>query len=259
LYPRNLGYLYEKQKRYEAAAEWYRKALAVDEKYASAYNYLGLLAQAQRQWNPAVAQFKKAIELEPTEAKYPDNVGDLYREQREYVPAAEWYQRALAVDAHYPWTYYSLGLLAKTQGQWEEAVTQFQRAIELEPTEPLYPYNVGDLYRERREYAQAEEWYRKALAVDARYAPAHNGLGLLAKAQGQSDTAVTQLKKALELILTEVLPPHNPEDIYEELQLFEETKAWYCSDADVLCNIAWLLYLTSTDLITSGTFRHPSH
>jgi tetratricopeptide (TPR) repeat protein len=126
--------------------------------------------------------------------------------------------------------------------------------MELEPTEPIYPDNLGALYRERREYTQAEEWYRKALAVDARYAPAHNGLGLLAKAQGQSDTAVTQFKKALELILTEVLPPHNPEDIYEELQLFEETEAWYCSDADVLCNIAWLLYLTSTDLIQAERF-----
>jgi tetratricopeptide (TPR) repeat protein len=283
-YYSSLGDMFCEQKRYEAAEEYYRKVLAMDEKDTFAYNDLGLLYWARKRYEVAEAQFRQALAIAPTATLYPylqrqqkhyevaegwyrqalevntqhavayNDLGWLYQEQKSYKKAEEWYHKALAVDARYAETYNRLGLLAKARGQWEEAAAQFQRAIELEPTEPIYPRNVGDLYRERRAYEQAEEWYHKALAVDADYPWAYNSLGLLAKARGQWEEAAAQFKKALELLLTEVLPPHNPEDIYEELQRFEETEAWYCCDADDLCNIAWLLYLMSTDLIKAKRF-----
>jgi tetratricopeptide (TPR) repeat protein len=245
-----LGHLYLAQKDYAAAEEWYHKALAVEEKYAPAYSGLGLFYWAPKRSKAYEEQFRQALAIAPTESLYPWPMV----QQKRYEADEERYYKAFDVDAQHAAAYNALGILDQIRKRPEAAEEWYRKALELDPTEPLYPRNLGDLYEKQKRYAAAEEWYRKALVVDEKCAPAYNDLGLLAKAQGQWDTTVAQFKKALKLLLTEVLPPHNPEDIYEALQRFEETEAWHCSDADVLCAIARLLYLTSTDLIKAERF-----
>jgi tetratricopeptide (TPR) repeat protein len=96
------------------------------------------------------------------------------------------------------------------------------------------------MYSERNLFEEAQRWYHNALEIDAGYAAAHNGLGLLFKQQKRYEEALKAFSKAGELDPTEPLYPRNIGDMYRERNLFEEAQRWYHNaleiDRDMRCS-----------------------
>ena len=104
---------YEKRD-FDGAIDNFNRALAVDSKYAAAYNGRGAAKQAKGDLEGALADFARALELDPKLA-----------------------------DA-----YYNRGLLKKTKGDLEGALADYNRSIEINPNTAKghFDYKGGHYY-----------------------------------------------------------------------------------------------------------------
>src|SRR5262249_15652280 len=99
--------------------------------------------------------------------------------------------------------------------------------MELKASEPLYPRNLGDLLRENRQWEPARQAYEQALAIDADYAPAVNGLGLLHQARGEVEKAAALFRKAMGLNSKEPAFPRILGDVLRESRQWEAARQAY--------------------------------
>src|SRR3546814_2253079 len=81
--------------RAESAAHYYRRALALDPRYADAHNNLAILLESRGRFEEAAAHLEKAIALRPDSPSAYGNRGNLLRRQGRLVEAEESYRRAI--------------------------------------------------------------------------------------------------------------------------------------------------------------------
>lgn len=178
LFPRNLGdLLREMTPRVEDAEAAYMRALALDSRYADAFNGLGLLEDARGRTAEAEEFFLKAMEAEPLQALYPRNLGDLLRAKTNRWDEAEAaYNKALELDPQFVDAVNGLGLLAKARGRIEEAERFFRTAVTLAPAELVYTANLADLLNTSGRADDAETVLRKFIEANPTSADAYNAL-----------------------------------------------------------------------------------
>lgn len=92
--------LYE-QGRYQEAVESYDKALAIDPKYAAAWNNRGLALDNLGKHQEAVESYDKALALDPKLAPAWYNRGNALDNLGKYQEAAEALRRALRLDPNF--------------------------------------------------------------------------------------------------------------------------------------------------------------
>ncbi|MBW8866443.1 MAG: tetratricopeptide repeat protein, partial [Acidobacteria bacterium] len=90
-----------------------------------------------------------------------------------------------------------LGLLAIDAGRLADAAKSFERAAAIDSNNASYWANLGNARRAGGDRAGAEQAYRRALDVDARYADAANGLGVLLVEAQRPGEAVPWFERAL--------------------------------------------------------------
>jgi tetratricopeptide (TPR) repeat protein len=106
----------------------YEHAVALDKKFAAAYNMLGYTHIAMNNKRSAEADFKSYIKLRP------DN----------------------------PNPYDSYGELLQKMGRFDESTVQYQKALAKDPTFNSSMIRIGDNSLFKGDAAAAREWYRKA-------------------------------------------------------------------------------------------------
>ena len=126
--------------------------------------------------------------------------GDLEGAIKDLRTAASEGERAAAGLAE---TWKEIGALAYSAETWD-AIDAYKRATELAPNDPAARSQLGNLYMRRGELEKAAEQYRHvyetAEADDADWlALAAGSLGQVALRRGDTDTAETYLKEALDL------------------------------------------------------------
>src|SRR5271165_1319121 len=108
------GSIYERQKKYDLAEEYFHKVLASDPKSAQALNYLGyMLADRGTRLEEALGYIRRAVALDPQNGAYLDSLG---------------------------WVYYRLG-------NYELAEENLRRASEKIGSDPTVQAHLGDLYQ----------------------------------------------------------------------------------------------------------------
>ena len=109
----NIGTIYDSQKKFKKALEYYTKALEIEEKalgkehpnVALAYNNIGAIHNEKGDYRKALECHQKALEIEekvlgvehPNTAMSYNNIGSVYFHLRKYSEALEYYQKALAI------------------------------------------------------------------------------------------------------------------------------------------------------------------
>ena len=190
---------------FQEAEKAYKKAVELDEKYASPWNGLGNLYKNHLdRYQEAEEAYKKAIELDEKYASPWNGLGNLYQDHLDrYQEAEEAYKKAIELDEKFadPWN--GLGYLYQNHlDRYQEAEEAYKKAIELdEKFAP--PWNgLGNLYQDHLDrYQEAEEAYKQYLELtqdgDRAYG-LYNYLRLLSQTQKNEQKYQTQLARATE-------------------------------------------------------------
>jgi len=120
---------------YPKAIDFFQKAIAVDKDFSEAYNNLGFAYEKVKRFNDAIDAYNKALSnlLYRTPEKAYYNLGRTYYRIGKYDEAINAHKEAIrrAID-FYP-SYYSLALCYNAMGRYGDASLAITKAIELDP------------------------------------------------------------------------------------------------------------------------------
>ncbi|HEU5169981.1 MAG TPA: protein kinase [Gemmatimonadales bacterium] len=183
---------------WEAAGREFRRALALNPRYATAHQWYAWLLVSQGRTDEAVSEARTAAELDPASVSVRRSLGWIYYCARRYDTAAEHLRRAIAMDPTAEETHRVLGLVLTQRGRYAEAETAIAEAVH-GPSEPSYALAargrvaaLAGRAPEAREilarlYAEAEQRYVSPVA----FATVHIALG-------DADDAFRWLERAWE-------------------------------------------------------------
>ena len=172
---------------------------------ATAYNFLGVACWKLGQPEAARAAFEDSLRLDPNLAEASYNLGVWMAENGDFDRAARLLAAAAAADRtdHRPLAY--LGQVQIRRQQWPEArralyagLAQAPQSADLHAALAQVAWGSGDTNA-------ALENLMKALELDARYAPALYGLGVVHQEMNHPQEAVAYYKRFLDLV-----PPDEP-------------------------------------------------
>ena len=142
------GALLERQKKFDASEEAFRKVLAMDPNSAATLNYLGyMLADRNVRLDEAYKMIQKAVDQEPENGAYLDSLGWVYFRQGKLSEAERMLTKAVeltdvtgqdsTVHEHLGDVYMKLGKTQDAIAQWTISMKRFkeQPASDTDPEE----------------------------------------------------------------------------------------------------------------------------
>jgi tetratricopeptide (TPR) repeat protein len=120
--------------RYAAAAEEYRKALAVTPRDATVHNKLGICYQQLKNDAMARREYDRALQLDPGYAEVWNNIGTLEQARKRFKPAVRAYKKAIETKPGLATPWKNLGNAYLALGRVQEAFEAYQEAFRLDPT-----------------------------------------------------------------------------------------------------------------------------
>jgi len=125
--------------------------------------------------------------------------GDLARIHEDYWIAVSWYQQALKTDPDNSELNNKLGIVELKLNNRAIARKQFGLALKADPRNVSALNNMGAVSYLDKKYKPAVRYLKQALALDESSAPSHLNLAEAWMAMNQTDHAMTEYTRALEL------------------------------------------------------------
>ena len=126
----------DEPERWEDAVEAYERVLAVDPRYAAAWNNLGLLQHRMGHYDKAGRCYREALDADPTCVQGAFNLGALQEDLGDLPSAVAWYRRALEMEPDYADAHFNLAGALGRAGRPEAAATHWRRYLELDLGSP---------------------------------------------------------------------------------------------------------------------------
>ncbi|MGH9720227.1 MAG: tetratricopeptide repeat protein [Bryobacteraceae bacterium] len=223
----NLGVVYSRTHRYDAAVAVYQRALKSAPRDPGLLLNLGLAYLKQERYDRALPVFEKLAATQPSNAQAQELLATCYvfsgnaaaavapleslrtpsaryllglaytrlkQPEKAKVALAEMMNAATPAQASF--------LLGKTlydEGRFEEAAAAFRKTLESDPSFPQVHLELGRVYVSLRRNADAERELHLALQADPHDADAHYFLGGLLAQDGRSAEASPHLEEASRL------------------------------------------------------------
>lgn len=160
-----IGYWLYKLDEYERSRTFTLRALAEDEKYATAYNQLGYLYSRERQYDKAIEAMQKYVSLLPDQPNPHDSYGEMLRLSGRFDDALEQYHIALKIDPTFYISQKELGETYAIMGQEERAREEYAKAIKEAPGNGLkaeYMQKAAMTWLREQKFDEADKAYREA-------------------------------------------------------------------------------------------------
>jgi tetratricopeptide (TPR) repeat protein len=125
--------------------------------------------------------------------------GDLARLHKDYARAVSYYEEAIRVSRQNAALYNKLGIVELQQGEKVSASKDFGKALKFDPQLTPALNNLGAVDLMQRKYKPAAGYFKRALAMDESSAATHVNLAEAWLGMGQTDRAMTEYGRALEL------------------------------------------------------------
>ena len=132
-------------------------------------------------------------------AKKAEERGDLARVRNNYSLAAAYYQAALRISRQDANLYNKLGIVELQQSQRGQARKNFTLALKYDPKLIAAVNNLGAVALLDKKYKPAMGYFKQALAMDETVASTHLNLAEAWMGLGETDRAMTEYSRALEL------------------------------------------------------------
>lgn len=117
-----------------AAAESFRRALAIEPNYPQAAYNLGLLLADQGKQAEAQEAFERALVREPDNARILIDLGNSFLRRQRLAQAIASYEKAVAAEPGFADAHFNLGLALALAGREADARERFRRTTELDPS-----------------------------------------------------------------------------------------------------------------------------
>jgi tetratricopeptide (TPR) repeat protein len=131
---------------------------------------------------------------------------ELFETEGQYDSAVANYRKVLQQEPRRPGIHFRLGrcLLARSraqnaQGDATEALKEFDQELAIDPTNANAAYEAAEIYRKAGQLNEARQLFEVALQHYPDFEEAHVGLGRVLLAQGKTDLALDNLRKAISL------------------------------------------------------------
>jgi tetratricopeptide (TPR) repeat protein len=201
-----IGEEFHDRKDLDAAAFFYKRALSINPKQASAWANLGAIYQAQGKGQESAEAFQKAQALEPDNATFKSLAqssmqGIGYQAYQDAVQlqqegktqeALPLFKKALASNDT-PEIHAAYGISLQTAGQLDAAIVEYQKAMSQDANTADYAYYLGTAYHQKKDLPKAQAAYQKALSLRAGYTEAQQALASI-----NQQVASQDLEKAIE-------------------------------------------------------------
>jgi tetratricopeptide (TPR) repeat protein len=198
-----LGSTYRRMRKTHLAAQELDKVLASDKDYPGLALERGLLYEESGEVEKALEQFKNALAKAPDDADLQLRVGAAYVAIQRPDDAVPMLRKVLDKRGNSAEANHYLGRALFLQGgpAEAEAMRYLKRAVELDPHRAEYHLYVGWAANNANpaQLGLARDEIEKALAIDQLLAEAYWQRGVLLRKEGAVDSAIKDLRRALEL------------------------------------------------------------
>ena len=124
------GALMERQKKYDASEDAFRKVLALNPDYDGALNYLGyMLADRNVRLDEAYKMIQRAVDLRPNNGAYLDSLGWVFFRQGKLEDAERALTRAVDLTGQDPTVHDHLGDVYMKLGKTQDAIAQWNASM----------------------------------------------------------------------------------------------------------------------------------
>ena len=145
------------------------------------------------------AWMQNKLSKDPHDAIALYNLASSLAGQHKYTGAIAAFQRLLIVHPHDERALNGLGASFDNSGDWQQAQKIFTESIAAHPNSCDSRFNLASLDLKHDRPADAEQHFRAMLQHCAGDAGAHSGLGAALLAEGQSDAAQAEFRRALSI------------------------------------------------------------
>ncbi|SNB44624.1 lipopolysaccharide assembly protein LapB [Geobacter sp. DSM 9736] len=187
-----------RQKKYEAAAKFYREALEIDPENLDANYLLGTVFAETGKASEAEPYLVKAAELDPSSPYIKINLGNVYKLQGDFEKALEQFRGALSLDDNLMPAHFGIAtILAKTADKVEEMVEHVNRALSINPNIPQLHYLIGKVLARDGKNEDAILAFKNVVILNPAFPDINFDIGMCFLKMGRNQDAVAALRKAV--------------------------------------------------------------
>lgn len=163
-----------------------RKSISKKEEARKEYD-LGIEAGEAQDYEKALKHYKKAVAIDRKFAFAWDNLGITYRRLNRNKEAVEAYKKSLKLDPKGKMPLMNIGVAYEKLGQYDNAIKYYNKYKKLYKNDPEAPYGLGRMYFEKKQYMPAVDnmmqAYRLYIKIDSPYKQdAEANLGVMYRA-----------------------------------------------------------------------------
>lgn len=195
----NLANVLQQRGDLDAAAENYRRAIALRPDFAPPYSNLAQVLLRLGDTAGAIARLREAAAVQPDFAEVHSNLGNALRRAGRLDDAAACYRRAIALRPDLAVAHHNLGTIFLQRGEPAAALAPLQTAVALAPGETAAQCDLGFALAQAGRGDDAIAAFEAVLARDAAFGPARYGLAHALLGRGDARAAVAQYRALLEL------------------------------------------------------------
>jgi tetratricopeptide (TPR) repeat protein len=194
-----IGAVYYEQAIYLKALDEFQ-LLRGKKKIELVYMVIGRAYEALGRIDMAIREINALMKLQPDSVKLMIYLARLYNINGQTEQTIRLIEEAISIDQQNDTLYHSLALAYTGDNQIDQAIIKMQKAIEINKNKDFYYFELGALLERTGEFEKAIEYLKQSIDLNPMHSNAHNFLGYMYATHGKSlDKALGHLNKALSI------------------------------------------------------------
>lgn len=154
-----IGNYYSLRNEHEAAVTYFRRALAVNRKFLSAWTLMGHEYVEMKNTGAAIEAYRRAVDINPRDYRAWYGLGQTYEILRMFFYALHYYQKATALRPYDSRMWCAIAGCYEEMDRPQDAVKCYERAVGLNDREGIARLKLATLYTQSGDADNAYKFY----------------------------------------------------------------------------------------------------